>query len=70
MKRYMVLFFCMCFTHVLSAVSHDDAQDANDLRILDLLPNLLCPLAVEPEIPSDFVAMSPDGNLNLCDWIY
>lgn len=42
----------------------------NDLRILELLPNLLFPLAVEPGIPEDFIAMSPTGTLDLYDWVY
>ena len=42
----------------------------NDLRILELLPNLLCPLAVNPSIPTDFVALSPSGTLDPYDWIY
>jgi hypothetical protein len=30
-----------------------------------LLPNLLCPLAVDPGIPADFVALSPRENLHI-----
>jgi hypothetical protein len=35
-----------------------------------LLPNLLCPLAVDPGIPADFVALSPNGILDPYDFIY
>lgn len=42
----------------------------NNLRILELLPGLLKPLAVEPAIPADFVAMSKSGEINLYDWVY
>jgi len=50
------------FTILLAAIALNGKQeDKNDLRILELLPNLLCPLAVEPGIPTDFVALSPRG---------
>lgn len=55
----------------LTAIDFTDSLEAkNDLRILNLLPNLLKPLAVEPGIPEDFVALSPTGILDPCDWIY
>ena len=55
----------------LTAIALKDKQDAkNDLRILELLPNLLCPLAVDPGIPADFIALSPSGTLDPYDWIY
>jgi hypothetical protein len=55
----------------LIAIGFKDKQDVkNDLRILELLPNLLCPLAVDPGIPADFIALSPRGILDLHDWIY
>lgn len=55
----------------LTAIVPKDKQDAkNDLRILELLPNLLCPLAVDPGIPEDFIALSPSGTLDLYDWVY
>jgi hypothetical protein len=41
------------------AIAPQDKHDVkSDLRILELLPNLLCPLAVDPGIPADFVALS------------
>lgn len=40
--------------------SKDRLEAKNNLRILDLLPNLLCPLAVDPGIPADFIALSPN----------
>jgi hypothetical protein len=53
------------------AIATQDNQDMKkDLRILELLPNLLCPLAVDPGIPSDFVALSPYGILDPYIWIY
>ena len=39
-------------------------------RIFTLLPTLDTPLAVEPAIPKNFVAMSKSGTLDLQDWVY
>jgi hypothetical protein len=39
-------------------------------RILELLPGLLAPLAIEPAIPANFTAMSPTGALDPAGWIY
>lgn len=39
-------------------------------RIVEMLPNLMAPLAVDPGVPDDFVALSPHGKLNPYDWIY
>lgn len=46
-----------------------NAED-KELRIVELLPSLLCPLAIEPKIPVDFIALSPSGVLDCYDWIY
>ncbi len=62
------LFVSISIVIPLTAISPKDAK--NDLRILDLLPNILCPLAVNPGVPADFVALSPGGNLDPYDWIY
>lgn len=65
------LFACAFITDPLLAIAPKDKQDVkNDLRILELLPNLLCPLAVDPGIPADFIALSPNGILDLHDLIY
>ena len=65
------LFACIFIMNPLSAIAPDDTHEAkNDLRILELLPNLLCPLAVDPGIPADFIALSPKGTLDPYDWIY
>jgi hypothetical protein len=54
-----------------AAIALKDKQNAkNNLRILELLPNLLCPFAVDPGIPADFVALSPRGTLDPYDWTY
>ncbi|GAB4225984.1 MAG: hypothetical protein Tsb0021_01460 [Chlamydiales bacterium] len=64
-------FVCMLIMNPLIAIAPQDEQNVkNDLRILELLPNLLCPLAVEPGIPEDFVLQSPEGTLDLYDWNY
>src|ERR1700722_11400088 len=65
------LFVCIFTMNPLTATASKDTQETkNDLRILELLPNLLCPLAVDPSIPADFVALSPRGTLDPYDWIY
>lgn len=40
----------------------------SDTRISKLLPQLDCPLAVEPAIAKSFVAMSPNGQLTAATW--
>ncbi len=73
-RIYMLLhslFACIFIMNPLIAIAPQDKQDVkNDLRILELLPNLLCPLAVDPGIPTDFIALSPSGTLDPYDWIY
>lgn len=65
------LFTCILIMNPLIVIAHQDKQDVkNDLRILDLLPNLLYPLAVDPGIPADFIALSPNGILDLHDYVY
>lgn len=65
------LFACICTMTSLAATPPKGTQETkNDLRILELLPNLLCPLAVDPGIPADFIALSPRGTLDPYDWIY
>lgn len=67
--RCILTIFALCL--YLPALPAGQFQDAkNDLRILELLPNLACPLAVEPSIPDDFIALSPSGNIDPYDWIY
>ncbi|MBS0622016.1 MAG: hypothetical protein JSR80_03545 [Verrucomicrobia bacterium] len=61
---------CVCLNPSTAMVSQVDQDTKNDLRILELLPNLLCPLAVNPGIPADFIALSPQGTLDAYDWIY
>jgi hypothetical protein len=47
------------------------AQGAwNQTRIAGLIGPIDTPLAVEPAIPADFVAMSPKGKIDAQDWIY
>lgn len=75
MKRFFIflysVFLCIFIINPLIATFQKDKSEVkNDLRILNLLPNLLCPLAVDPSIPEDFIALSPSGTLHLYDWIY
>lgn len=66
-----VLFTFLLMTNVLRAVSPDKAFEAKEnLRILELLPNLLRTFAVEPAIPSDFVAMDSYNKRYLDGWTY
>jgi len=59
------------FNLLLSSLTATGMLLANEQpRILDLLPGLLSPLAVEPAIPKNFTAMSPNGKLDPCGWIY
>lgn len=68
---FALIYVCIFSTSSLAALPSKDTQEAkNDLRILELLPNLLCPLAVDPGIPADFVALSPSGILDPHDAIY
>lgn len=71
MKRFLCALWVCVILNPLTAIAPKDARDTkNSLRILELLPNLLFPLAIEPAIPSNFVALAPEGDLNLYDWIY
>ena len=43
----------------------------NYLRILQLLPkDLVCPLAINPAIPEDFIALNPEDMPNCSNWTY
>lgn len=75
MQRILIFLYallaCILLINPLRAIAPHDKQNVkNDLRILELLPNLLCPLAVDPGIPADFVALSPTGILDPYDSIY
>ncbi|MBA3958057.1 MAG: hypothetical protein H0X51_06660 [Parachlamydiaceae bacterium] len=61
---------CVFIANPLRAIDSIDTQKTKHLRILELLPNLVHPLPVEPAIPADFIALSPTGNLDLYDWVY
>ncbi len=65
-----VLFLCMFINPSLAMAVEASQESSTNLRIVELLPNLCCPLAVNPGIPADFIAMSPNGNLDPYDWIY
>ncbi len=69
--RILFALLCLCSTHILNAIPPEEAKETtNNLRILDLLPNIVIPLAVEPGMPEDFVARSPNEVLDPSDWIY
>ncbi len=46
------------------------ASYGENARIFSLLPTMNTPLAVEPHVPRDFVAMSKEGTLDLQNWVY
>ena len=75
MLRFLLLFSGLITTLSLaSSLGAAELSNAtpskSDFRILDLLPNLITPLAVDPGVPTDFVALTPSGNLDPYDWIY
>lgn len=65
MNRYLS-FFLLGFSSLLGEIQ----EDGEALRILKLLPGLVTPLAVEPGLPSHFVALSQSGEPDLYDWVY
>lgn len=64
-----LLFVCIFAMHYSTATEESQSAES-DLRILSLLPSLSSPLAVEPGIPDDFIALSPQGTLHPYEWIY
>lgn len=66
------IFLCslLACTYPLVAITSSEPNFKSDLRILELLPNLSCPLAVDPYLPADFIALSLNGVLDPYDWIY
>lgn len=73
MKRlltvFSALFLCVYNINTVSAMPIK-AQQPDNLRIKDLLPGLVYPLAVNPAIPADFVARTPTGASNLMEAMY
>lgn len=68
MKKFLILVsLSLCLLTPFTIIAK---ENRNHLRILELLPDLLCPLAVDPGIPEDFIAMSPNGTIDLYDWVY
>ncbi len=61
--RQLLWIFCTFFSTALFAAGDEP-------RIMGLFPSMDTPLAVEPYIPNDFVAMSKEGPLDLNDWVY
>ena len=74
--RTIIIFFhsliacCFILNSLTATIPNDKQETNNTLRISDLLPNLLVPLAVDPAIPADFVALSNDKTISLYDWVY
>lgn len=64
--------FVFLYVLFLSMIAIDiEAKEAKkNLRILELLPNLVNPLPVSPYLPANFIALSPSGHLDPYDWIY
>lgn len=68
--RFDSIFWLICIQTSLVSGSIDVSNQSKELRILQLLPRLTTPLAIEPMVPDNFVAMSPNGVLDPYDWIY
>lgn len=47
-----------------------EQKPENSPRILELLPNLTKPLAVEPAVPENFIAATHTGRIDLSDWVF
>ena len=62
----------MLILHVAGAAAEEpvDYQVSKDLRIAQLIGETNFPVAVEPAIPKDFIAMSQSGTIDLSDWVY
>ncbi|NGX62196.1 MAG: hypothetical protein K940chlam9_01690 [Chlamydiae bacterium] len=46
------------------------SQNRQDLRCLQLLPELVTPLAVEFALPENFISISPNGKSDPCSWTF
>lgn len=56
MKAWILSLLVLC---AFGSFGYAEESD-KELRITELLPGLLNPLAVEPALPKDFIALSPD----------
>jgi hypothetical protein len=69
--RIFFLFSLFCAFNSLTAGDLKETGHLDDhSRINQLLPNTFYPLHVAPALPADFVAMSPNGDIDLYDWVY
>lgn len=64
MQKTILNIFLSCLTAASMLIADEQP------RILNLIPGLLVPLAVEPAIPENFIAMAPNGIPDPYDWIY
>ena len=60
------LVMCICSTNPYTITASTDTN----LRISELLPYFCNPLAIDPFIPANFIALSPNGTLDPYDGIY
>ncbi len=63
MLRFLFISFCLML-NMLSANPNNNMP-----KIVDLLPNLAYLPSIQPAIPDNFVAMSPEGS-DILDWVY
>lgn len=70
MRSLLVVSLICAFSCVLAMDTDPYDNPEESLRINQLLPNTFYPLMVEPAIPGDFVAMAPNGKIDLYDWVY
>lgn len=69
-KQFLACLF-LCIGNLANSETVDRSFDSgSELRISKLLPNLVSQIAVEPAIPDNFVALSPNGIVDLYDWVY
>ena len=68
--RILVLLFTLVLSRYLSANDQEGWHPSKEFRIERLLPMAMHPLAVEPALPENYIAMSPNGNFDLYEGYY
>ncbi len=68
MKKMLTLFAVLLCCNIPSLFAEIDNRE--ELRCLQLIPALVCPIGVDFAIPNKFVALSPKVTPHPTDWIY
>lgn len=63
-------FIFLCLMVSLSPLHSYAQQEDKATRIMNLLPAVVDMPGIDPAIPENFVAMSPNGRPNINDWVY